>query len=101
MAFGLSKPPLRILPSQNVITLSNSTSINPYKGGDPYQSINSFPLGVGGEFDVHSSDYNVEEDSGSLALCTGNDISMGNGYIEPNLHIPNPIPTGTADAWYD
>jgi hypothetical protein len=101
MAFGLSQPPLRILPSQNVITLSNSTSINPYEGGGPYQSINSFPLGVGGEFDVQSSDYNVEEDSGSVALYTGNDIPMRNGYIEPNLHIPNPIPPGTADAWYD
>jgi hypothetical protein len=100
MAFGPSQPPVRILPSQNVITLSNSTSINPYEGGDPYQSINSFPLGVGGEFELQSSGYNVEEDSRSVALYTGNDIPMGNGYIEPNLHIPNPIPPGTTDAWY-
>jgi hypothetical protein len=100
MAFGPSQPPLRILPSQNVITSSNSTSINPYDGGDPYQSIDSFRVGVGGEFDVQSSGYSVEENSGSVALYTGNDIPMGSRYIEPNLHIPNSIPPGTADAWY-
>jgi len=100
MAFGPSQPPLRILPSQNVISSSNSTSINPYEGGDPHQAINSFPLGVGDDFDFQSSGYSVEENSGPAALCTNNDISMGSEYIEPNLHIPNPIPSGTVDTWY-
>jgi hypothetical protein len=104
MAFGPSRPPFRILPSQNVLTLSNATSINPYEGGgvggDPYQSINSFPLGVGGEFDVQPSAYSAEENSGSVALYTDHDIPMGSGYIGPNFHIPNPIPPATADAWY-
>jgi len=100
MAFGPFQPPLRILPSQNVISSRNSTSINPYEGGDPHQAINSFPLGVGDDFDFQSSGHSVEENSGPAALCTNNDISMGSEYIEPNLHIPNPIPSGTVDTWY-
>jgi hypothetical protein len=72
MTFGPFQPPRRILPSQNVITLSNSPSINPYKGGDPYQSNNLFQLGVGGGFDTQSSDYNGVENFGSVAPYAGN-----------------------------
>jgi hypothetical protein len=62
--------------------------------------MNLFPFGVRGEFDVQSSAHGLEENSGSVTLYTGNDISMGSQYIEPNLHIPNPISPSTVDTWY-
>lgn len=103
MAFGPFQPPFRMLPSQNMSILNSSPSMNPYEDGDPYQPINSFPLGLGGEFNVQSSDnpeYNVEESSGYAALYTGNNVPMGSGYTEPNIFTPNSAPPGAANAGY-